>query len=100
MNRINADFISPKVSKIHNFNSTINSLCFDDFIYRIEQIDEFSTSELIKNFKLMSKGKSIEIDNKMAHQIKILSILLDNEEIFNQMNQMFPFESNKDKFND
>lgn len=48
----------------------------------------------------MSKGKFIEIDNKMAHQIKILSILLDNEEIFNQMNQMFPFESNKDKFND
>lgn len=100
MNRIYADFISPRVSKMHSFDSTVDSLCFNDFIYRTEQIDTVFTPELIENFKLMSKGKAIEVDENMAHQIKILSVLLDNEEIFNQMNQMFPFESKKDKFND
>lgn len=100
MNRIYADFISPRVSKMHNFDLTIDSFCFDDLIDRIEQAEDVFTPELVENFKLMSKGKAIQIDEKMAHQIKILSILLDNEEIFNQMNQMFPFESNKDKFDD
>lgn len=73
-----AEFISPKVSKMHKIDPTINSIFFFD-----KYKDVYITDETISNIKLLLlNGSSIEINEEESFQLKIISILLDNESYF------------------
>lgn len=94
MNRFFADFISPRVSRLHQSDPTINSLYLNDYIQASEKIAEItSDSGLINNFRQISKGYSIEINEDMSHKMRILSILIENKELYEKMNELFPIST-------
>lgn len=82
-----ADFISPVVSKMHKSDPTI------DYIDFTNQIKDLTfTDEVLSLIQLLSKGSTIEIDPTQTNQInqlQILSLLLDNEELFIKLNNDF-----------
>ena len=99
MNRILADFISPRVSHIHQTDPTIESIkLLPNKFDKQEKINQTFTSDLIENFKLISSGHKIEIDKTMSIKLRILSIFLYNEEIYNEMNSLFPIELTESDF--
>lgn len=91
MNRYLADFISPRVSHIHQVDPTINILDINPFVCNVETKEIF-TDDLLENFKLISLGYPIEIDEEMSIKLRYLSFYLDNEEMTNQLNKLFPIE--------
>lgn len=98
MNTIFAEFISPAVSKIHIFDPTINSLCYDNDSFRNKfnyQINDKITDEIIALVKQISCGHSIEINEEQAHELRNISILLENEELLSQINEYFPNQINE-----
>ena len=101
MNRIFAEFISPIVSHIHQLDPTIDSICLNDFIQKQKQTNNFFHTEVIDNFKKISMGNSVEIDESMCQKLRILSILIGNQEMFDEMNKLYPIiltENSIDEF--
>lgn len=91
LNRIYAEFISPIVSHIHHSDPTIDSIV-------IERLhDGMLSSEAIESFKQISVGNSIEIDEKTSQELRNLSILIGNEEIFDRMNDLYPVALEEEK---
>lgn len=95
MNRIFAEFISPFVSHIHQSDPTIDSICLNDFIQKENSSNNFFSPEVIDNFKKISTGNSIEIDEAICQKLRILSILIRNQEMFDEMNKLYPLELNE-----
>lgn len=102
MNRLFADFISPRVSHFHSIDPTIKSIDFDEFdINSILGSSQNSnellfTDDMIELFQKLSNGYEIEINEKLSHKIRILAILLGNDEIYNKINSLFPNYISKD----
>lgn len=76
-----ADFISPLVSKMHISDATINNIDFTDYIEGLSITDED-----ISLIQLLSQGSSIEIDDNQISKIQMISLLLDNKELLNIIN--------------
>lgn len=55
------------------------------------EINHFSqiSEEVFSLFELISKGESIEIDEKQCFQLQIISILLKNVEMFTKLDDLF-----------
>ena len=96
LNRFYADFISPTVSHIHQADPTINHLYLNDTIRELNISNEIINSELLNNIKQIASGYSIEIDEEMGHKIRLFSLLLGNDEMFNQMNELFPISTKEE----
>lgn len=92
MNQLFADFISPRVSHIHHSDPTINSICLNDFIQesKISEITKIIDSEIIDKFQIISKGIKIEIDEETSNKLKILSVFLGNQEMYNEIDKLYP----------
>lgn len=95
MNRIMADFISPRVSRMHSIDPTTNYIDFTPIIQKIPNSKEIFTSDMINIFAKMSTGDSVDIDAEMSHKIRILSILLENQEIIDKMNEIYPIKNDE-----
>ena len=97
MNRFLAEFISPHVSRLHQSDLTINTL-FLDKLFQIpnQSIDFLQDSNLINNFEQISKGNSIEINEEMSHKLRILSILIENKEIYEKIDELFPISTEEE----
>lgn len=97
--RILAEFISPLVSHIHHSDPTIDSLSLNKFIRyeKQEDINKIITTELIENIKKISCGYSIEIDDDMINKLQFFSILIGNEEMYNEINKLYSKQSTKEK---
>lgn len=90
MKNVFAEFISPTVSKLHQTDPTINNICFND------KLTDINLSEnSISKFNLLSKGESVTINENESLEMKIISILIDNEELFNKLNDFYPSEINE-----
>lgn len=96
LNNFLADFISPRVSEIHKIDPTIDTLCLNNFFSDFAKIDDLFDPDLITNIKLIASGQRIEIDEEMGHKIRLFSILLGNEEIFNSMNDIYPINTSRE----
>lgn len=103
MNRVFADFISPRVSHFHSVDPTIKSIDFDEFDIKsilspnnVSENDTFFTDEMIEVFKKISNGYEVDVNEDLSHKIRILSILLGNEEIYQKINSLFPNYIRKD----
>lgn len=68
MNKIFAEFISPRVSRIHQVDPTIDTLNISDYISKqqISQTQEIFGKEIIQKLSEISQGVSIEIDLNMS----------------------------------
>ena len=79
MNRILAEFISPRVSHIHQTDPTIDKiqLISSEQLLALS-LDTFFTTELLEVFSKLVQGNKLEIDESMSHQLLLLSIILDN----------------------
>lgn len=95
MNRIMADFISPRVSRMHSADPTTNYIDFTPIIQKIPNSKEIFTPDMINIFAKMSTGDSVDIDAEMSHKIRILSILLENQEIIDKMNEIYPIKNDE-----
>ena len=85
-----AEFISPKVSKLHLTDPTIRSISFTD------QLGSANISnEVLSKLELLSRGESISINETEHFQIKIISILLENEELFSLVDELFSKDINE-----
>ena len=90
MNNIFAEFISPKVSNIHKSDPTINLINFNDLFDNII-INESTFSK----FQLIASGETIEIKEEEVFEMKLISILIDNEELFCKLNDLYPNDINE-----
>lgn len=89
LHNVLAEFISPKVSRLHQSDPTINSICFN-------QINKIKISnEALSKLKLLSSGYSIDIKEEDSFQLKILSILFENDELFSKITELFPSKINE-----
>ncbi|KAK8890081.1 hypothetical protein M9Y10_034840 [Tritrichomonas musculus] len=91
MNRIFADFISPKVSKLHQTDPTIESIYFGNNNYPQMSQDLF-TKELLIKFVLLCRGECIEVTKEESDQLRIISKLICNNELLNQIESLYPRE--------
>lgn len=90
MNRFLAEFISPRVPKMCNADPTINEIDLNQFFDDNQNPKPIFSSEIINIFVRSLIGYEVEIDASQSHKLRVLSILLDNEEMFVKMNQLFP----------
>lgn len=96
MNRIFAEFISPRVSHFHSVDPTLKSINLDEFDmkgFQNEKSNEkgvFFTDEMVDIFMRLSTGYEIEINEKLSHKIRLLAIMLGNEEIYKKINNIYP----------
>lgn len=99
MKKIFADFISPRISRIHQADPTIDSFCFDNCITEKQKakIAEIFPTKLLRKFEEISRGNPIEVDSETSEKLLILSVILDNSEIYDGMNDLFPIEISKTK---
>lgn len=100
INNIFAEFVSPIVSQLHysdptiqefdikwneNLNTCINSL----------SIEEIITEDIISLFYDLSSGKTITLNEEQNLKMRIISILIGNDELFDQLCKLFSIEINQ-----
>lgn len=95
MNRIFADFISPRASFIHYSDATIDYLDLSDMVTFLNLLDkQFSQKELFTDeistlFLQLSSGHEIEINQEASQALKLISILIGNEELYQKASNLF-----------
>ncbi|KAK8839380.1 hypothetical protein M9Y10_032317 [Tritrichomonas musculus] len=89
--RIFAEFISPKVCKLHKTDQTIQSIVFTDEIK-----DMTISQKALSKIESLSKGESIDVNEDEVFELQIISILLENEELFIKVNKLFDNEIKED----
>ena len=89
--KIFAQFISPKVCKSHKADQTIQSISFTD-----ELKDTTLSKNVLQIIKSLSMGESVEVNEEESFELQIISILLENEELFIKINQLFHKDINED----
>lgn len=102
MNAIFAEFISPIVSHLHISDPTISSFQFNCNINSelnekfgsSSKLGELFTEDIIELFKNLSSGIPISINEDQCTKLRIISIFLCNEELFQQLSKFHPFEIN------
>lgn len=104
MNKILAEFISPRVSQLHRIDPTIDYLNFDD-IFRAESSKEFHkmkskiTISAFLQIEKLFECEKIEIAKNDELSMQILSIFLGNEEMFAKINELYTNEKQNDDKN-
>ena len=94
MNRHLAEFISPRVSHIHQTDPTIDRI---QLIPPGQSRENIFSSDFYDKFQKLSRGDKIDIDEEMSEQLRKLSIYLDNEEIYSEMKSLFPMKYEEDQ---
>lgn len=90
-----AEFISPIISRLHQSDPTIETIDFSELFHdKSQQFKEFSkyiiTDETISLLQQISSGFTIDINEEQAFKMRLLSIILGNEELFTKINENFP----------
>lgn len=95
MDKMKAEFISPIASKMYHSDKTIDSIQFE-FPENIEffKFEEICTNEIFSFLRQISIGSSISINEEQSVSLKIIAVLLGNEELFNKLNDIYPLEFN------
>ena len=80
MKKIFADFISPRVSQIHQVDPTIDSFSINDYINegQKDKISDIFPTKILTKFEEISRGNKVEIDSETSNSLRNLSIILDN----------------------
>ena len=97
MSNIFAEFISPTVSQLHKTDPTINSIQYDNLFTNDSKvlIEEIFTDETLSLLKTISCGLPIEINHEQGFNMQLISIILNNEELFEKINKIYQFNINE-----
>lgn len=92
-----AEFISSRVSKLHQADPTINILNF----FKPSNNENNKTKEifdlsLINAFINISVGNEITINQTMIEKLLFLSIILDNSNLYDEMNKLYSIFDNNE----
>lgn len=87
-----AEFISPKVSKLRKNDPTLHSLRLD---YISSNLQEYFTEDIIQKILFFSSGNPIYIDGLEGFKLLIVSILLENIELFREIEKTFDMQINE-----
>lgn len=103
MKSIYAEFLSPAVCRLHQADPTINSIQYDNYFNEFSTLkfEDIFNDEIISLLHQISSGFSIEINEDQGFLLQIVSILMENEELFEKINENFQFniqETNIDKY--
>lgn len=107
MNTIFAEFVSPKVSHLRYADSTINSIQFDKAFPNLEisttnyaqTYRELFTEDIISIVHQISCGYSVEINQEQSFRLQLISILLENEELYDKINEIYPIDISETNIN-
>lgn len=94
-NYLFAEFISPRVSRIHQTDPTINYLNFADYSHNSESLNSNIHKTILDQVDQLSRGNSIEITKEMIKDLQQISIFLGNIELFTKLSELF--ESKNDE---
>lgn len=100
MNNLFAEFISPIVSKIHYSDQTIDYIYLNDFL-KCNSLDfqlnpeEIFSDDIISLLQQLSRGYSISINIEQSIKLRFISIILQNDELYEKINESFPTEINE-----
>lgn len=91
LNHFSADFLFPKIAKIHINDSSVSS-------YVISNIDDNNYQELfnqdtINQIYKLSIGDEIEINQETGINLRIISIIFENNELNDLIDKILPFDS-------
>lgn len=92
-----AEFISPKVSKMHHDDNTIDSISFD---FNLDEYPEIFSDDVLELLKKLSSGYSIEIDENQSFKFQIISFILGNDELLDVILENFPNFVNESNFDE
>lgn len=93
MNNILAEFISPIVSHLHHSDPTINK-----FIYKshqnakIQRFEEIFTENIVTKLLSIASGMNTELSQSESQKMRLISILICNEELFNKIDGLYPVD--------
>lgn len=95
MNSIFAQFISPAVSRLIRSDPTITELSYDgDDSFSSVQFKKNLSDDVLSLLTQISSGYTIEVDSEQSIKLRMIAILLDNEELFKKLTEVFPTELN------
>lgn len=92
-----AEFISPKVSKIHRNDNTIDSMRFD---FNLDEFSEIFSDDILAILKKLSSGNPIEINENQSFMLQIISLMLENDELLDIVIDNFPNFVNETNFDE
>lgn len=95
MNKIFAEFISSKVSRIRKTDQTINSISISELIQAKsgsfeQQCGDIFSDDIISLFQQISSGFTIDITEDQSFKMRFLSIIIGNDELFSKINEAYP----------
>lgn len=88
-NYLFAEFISPRVSQIHQIDPTINYINMKS----IKRIDK----SILKCVDELSRGNSIEVTKENIDGLQQISIVLGNAELFSKINELFDGQNEEEQ---
>lgn len=93
LHRLFAEFVSPKVAHMHQCDPTIDHLNLSDLTKNISTFDSKIQSEILTDrtfntIEALSIGYSVEIEEGDINNLQLFSAILENEELFNKMNEL------------
>lgn len=92
-----AEFISPKVSKLHRDDNTANSISFD---FNLNEYPDIFSDDVLLLLKNLSSGNLIEIDENQSFKFQIISLILGNDELLDIIIEKFPNFVNEANFDE
>ena len=80
------DFLSPRIAKIHAIDPTFDSL----MISKSEASSSLLSKEIKNVLYILIKGGKIEIDYETSLKLRIISLILENEDLYLKIEEHFP----------
>lgn len=95
INKIFAEFISPAVSRLHQIDPTVDSININELFSSFPISSPFKlkslfTDNIISHIERLSKGFTIDITKEEGFKIQIISVLLENEELYDNIRHIYP----------
>lgn len=118
MKNVFADFMSPMVSHLHQSDPTIDSIklydCISDIQSKLKRHcvnsnlrsllllkpKSLFSKDIVSVFQQLSAGWEIEINERQIPKMKLLSILLGNEELYKIINESCQNDINESNFDE
>ena len=93
MNYLFAEFISPKVSRIHQIDPTVNYFNIKIHFPNSAHINK----SILEKVAELSRGNSIEVTKEMVNDIQQIAIILGNVELYTKISELFHEENENEE---
>lgn len=85
-----ADFISPRVSRLHAADPTANAIDFTEVIRKMPNTEAIFTEDVLNVFLQLSRGEAADVCADASRGLRLLAVLLGNREIYDRLGDLHP----------